>query len=72
MVQFSGVTSAERTNDSIEQVVSYYKNAARLALRDGGFMGRIWTKGFDKRFCFDEVELRSKIRYVENHADKTG
>jgi len=63
---------AECTSDSIEQVVSYYKNAARLALRAGGFVGRIWTKGFDKRFCFDEAELKNKIRYVENHADRNG
>jgi len=63
---------ADHTSDSIEQVVSYYKNAARLALRGSGLVGRIWTKGFDKRFCFDGEELESKIRYVENHADRNG
>ncbi len=62
----------ERTGDSIERVISYYKNAARLELRASGFVGRIWTKGFDKRFCLDEAELKGKIRYVENHADGTG
>ena len=63
---------AERTNESIEKVVSYYKNAARIALRGGGFVGRVWTRGFDKRFCFDVEELESKIRYVRNHVDKGG
>ena len=60
---------AERTNESIEKVVSYYKNAARLALRAGGFNGRIWTKGFDKRFCFNRTELTSRIKYVNNHTN---
>jgi len=58
---------AERTNESIEKVVSYYKNAARIALRGGGFVGRVWTKGFDKRFCFDRDQLQSRIKYVKDH-----
>lgn len=60
---------AESTNESIEKVVSYYKNAARLALRAGGFNGRIWTKGFDKLFCFNRSDLTSRIKYVKNHAN---
>jgi REP element-mobilizing transposase RayT len=63
---------AERTNESIENVVSYYKNAARLALRAIGFNGRIWTKGFDKRFCSNREELEKKIQYVESHRNKDG
>jgi len=63
---------AERTNESIEKVVSYYKNAARIALRGRGFVGRVWTKGFDKRFCFDREELKSKIRYVKDQRNKNG
>ena len=58
---------AERTNESIEKVVSFYENAARLALRSNDFIGRIWTKGFDKRFCFNQQELQSNIKYVESH-----
>lgn len=58
---------AEHTNESIEKVVSYYKNAARLALRAGGFNGRVWTRGFDKRFCFNREELKSRIQYVNDH-----
>jgi REP element-mobilizing transposase RayT len=57
----------ERTNQSIEKVVSCYKNAARLALRSNGFNGRIWTRGFDKRFCFTQKELESRIQYVNGH-----
>ena len=59
--------AAERTNESIEKVVSFYKNAARIALRRGGFVGRVWTRGFDKRFCFDRDQLQSKIKYVKDH-----
>lgn len=63
---------AEHINESIERVVSYYKNAARLALRDKGFNGKIWTRGFDKRFCFNQEELKEKIQYIENHQNKDG
>ena len=63
---------AERTNESIEKVVSFYKNAARLALRSNGFNGRIWTKGFDKRFCFKQEELEKKINYVKDHHNPNG
>ena len=63
---------AERTNESIEKVVSYYKNAARIALRGKGFIGRVWTKGFDKRFCFNQEELENKIKYVESHQNING
>jgi len=55
------------TNVSIEKIVSYYKNASRLALRAGGFNGRVWTKGFDKRFCFNRSDLKNRIKYVKNH-----
>jgi len=46
-------------------VVGCYKNAARKALREVGFEGRVWTRGYDKRFCFDEASLEERIRYVE-------
>jgi len=58
---------AEHNGMPIEKSVSYYKNAARMALRKNGFNGRIWTQGFDKRFCFHKEELEQKIRYVLNH-----
>jgi len=48
-------------------VVGYYKNAGRKALRRLGYVGRVWTRGYDKRFCFDEKALKERIRYVEGH-----
>jgi len=55
----------------IGKVVSYYKNAAQAALRKAGLPGRIWTKGFDKRYCFDEQALKSRIDYVNSHKKDT-
>jgi REP element-mobilizing transposase RayT len=65
---------AERISESIEMVVSHYKNAARIvshyknaariALRANGFVGKVWTRGFDKRFCFNRQQLKSRIEYV--------
>ena len=51
----------------IGQVVSHYKNAARLAIKKLGFNGKLWTQGFDKRYCMDEKELAVKIAYVHKH-----
>ena len=48
-------------------LVGYYKNAARVALKAGGFEGKVWTRGYDKRYCFDEKSLCARIAYVEKH-----
>ncbi len=58
---------AGKTSVSIEMIVSHYKNAARLALRTSGFIGKVWTKGFDKRYCLNQQQLKSRIEYVRNH-----
>jgi len=55
----------------IGKVVSHYKNAAQAALRKAGLSGRVWTKGFDKRYCFDEQALKSRIDYVNSHHKNT-
>jgi len=47
--------------------VSHYKNAARLTLQSDGFRGRLWTRGFSKRYCFDEHGLHAMIEYVNAH-----
>jgi hypothetical protein len=54
----------------IEKAVSHYKNAARLALHEAGFGGKLWTRGFDKRFCFSETELMQKISYVRRQDEE--
>jgi len=51
----------------ISEIVAYYKKAGRLALKDAGITGRVWSKGYDKRYCFDEVTLNNRIKYVNKH-----
>jgi len=46
---------------------SHYKNAARLAIQGDGFYGRLWTRGFSKRYCFDRSQLNALIEYVHGH-----
>ena len=55
------------SEESIEQTVHRYKYSATLALRKFGKEKRIWSKGFDKRFCFTNEELERKIKYVQGH-----
>ena len=54
------------TPQPISNIVAYYKKAARLALRTIGHEGKLWTKGYDKRFCFDVESLKRRIRYVQS------
>ena len=51
----------------IGSIVSHYKNSAQVALRKIGLTGRVWTKGFDKRYCFDEQALKTRIAYANSH-----
>jgi len=51
----------------IETAVARYKRAATKALRSKGITGKVWTKGYDKRFCFDQKALRERVKYVEGH-----
>lgn len=54
----------------IADIVAYYKKAGRLALKQIGLKGKIWAKGYDKKFCFDTISLDKKIKYVQNHNTK--
>ena len=51
---------------SIERTVCMYKSAATRALRSWR-KGPVWTKSFDKRFCFSEADLATHIKYIQNH-----
>jgi len=54
-------------NEKFGKIAGRYKKAATDALKEAGFVTKIWTKGFDKRFCFDEKSLKERIDYVEKH-----
>ncbi len=49
--------------------VGRFKKAATNKLRKYGFHDKVWTKGFDKRYCYNEQELEKKIKYVQRHED---
>jgi len=56
---------AEYTPQPISKVVACYKKAGRIVLKAMGHNGKLWTRGYDKRFCFDETTLKQRIRYVQ-------
>ena len=58
---------AKYTREPISKIVAYYKKSARLALKAAGHNGNLWTKGYDKRFCFDRAALEQRIKYVQGH-----
>jgi len=49
--------------------VGRFKKAVTKELRKYGFNDNVWTKGFDKRYCYNQQELEKKIRYVQRHED---
>jgi len=53
--------------EPIGHTVSRFKNVASAALRRHGRAGRVWTRGFDKRFCFSRDDMTRRIQYVNNH-----
>jgi len=61
---------AENTNEQVGKVVGRYKAAATKELRRMGFEGKVWTKGFDKQFCFSEKDLRARVDYVNKHGKR--
>lgn len=58
---------ADNIDEDLGKVAGRYKRAGTMALRRKGFVGRVWTKGYDKRFCFDKKALEERIRYVQRH-----
>jgi REP element-mobilizing transposase RayT len=60
--------------ESIDKTCGYsvgrFKKAATNELRKYGFHDKVWTKGFDKRYCYNGQELEKKITYVKRHEDK--
>jgi REP element-mobilizing transposase RayT len=47
--------------------VGRFKRATTKALKECGFSNIVWTKGFDKRYCYHQHELDAKIKYVQRH-----
>ena len=53
-------------SEPMDKFVRRYKVAATFALRKY-YPDKIWTKGYDKRFCFSQEELTKRIQYVHHH-----
>jgi len=58
---------AENVDKMIEDIVRGYKDAGYFALRKNGFKGKVWTKGYDKRYCYDKDSLKKRIDYVQGY-----
>jgi hypothetical protein len=58
-----------RTRHDVSDVAKCIKDAVRYGLGAGR---PIWTKDYDKRFCFDARSLRARVRYVERHNEQCG
>ena len=61
----------ESTGEGCGYSVGRFKKAATKALREYGFANKVWTKGYDKRYCYNQHELETKIKYVQRHKDKS-
>ena len=58
---------AESTNERCGYSIGRLKRAATKALREYGFIDNVWTKGYDKRYCYSQDELETRIKYVQRH-----
>jgi REP element-mobilizing transposase RayT len=53
----------------IEDCIRQYKTASYYTLKENGFNRKLWTRGYDVRFCFDEKHLKAVIEYVKRHGE---
>ncbi len=51
----------------LSRIVAHYKNAIGIALRAADLKGKIWSTGYDKRYCFSNESLNQRIAYVRSH-----
>ena len=54
---------------SIEDIIGRYKSITTRALWECGRKGKIWTRGFDKQFCFTMKDLTARIIYIQKHKE---
>jgi REP element-mobilizing transposase RayT len=57
----------ESINERFGYSVGRFKRAATKALREYGFANKVWTKGYDKRYCYNQNDLETRIKYVQRH-----
>jgi REP element-mobilizing transposase RayT len=54
---------------SIEDIIGRYKSITTRVFWENGRKGKIWTRGFNRQFCFTTKELTARIHYVQKHSD---
>ena len=59
----------ENTEKAIARAAMQYKMETTLALQKRGLRGKVWARGYDKRFCFDDAAVRARVGYVEGHGE---
>jgi REP element-mobilizing transposase RayT len=47
--------------------VGRLKIAVTSIMRECGFDGKIWTKGFYAGYCYNEKDLQKRIDYIQKH-----
>ena len=57
----------EASKDSPAQIAQRYKRITTHILQENGMTGKVWTKGYDKRYCFTPKILNARIAYIERH-----
>lgn len=57
----------QKTTEKIENTVARYKNKSTYALRAICIEGKIWTRGYNKKFLYNTNELDSVIQYIQKH-----
>ena len=60
----------EKIDEAIESTAAFYKTVARKALYKNNLQGRIWAKGYDKRYVFTEQELLNRMVYILKHNEQ--
>lgn len=50
-------------------MVARYKSAGRIAVCSERAAGKIWATGYDRKFCFDEESLETRVAYVQRHGE---
>jgi hypothetical protein len=60
---------AKPYQEPINKVIGRYKSLTTRTFWEYGRKGKIWTRGFDKQFCFTEKELTARMIYILKHKD---
>lgn len=45
------------------------KRNTTYIMKKAGFEGKLWGKGYDKRYCYDNKGLQARIEYVGRHCE---